>query len=186
MVQSQGAELLGYAQPAPRDGHSACIFENKMYVFGGRAEQQILNDLWRIDLATLQWEELKEHRVGTPAMLGTSTSTTADDFPVQRSGHSCDIYGHYMVIFGGFMGLTKELKDLYLLDFHTLEWIKIFDEVNGAASPVAALRLSSLEKPDQPNDKKPARLNLGNMTSHTEDGKSNSPFFKIRGDSEQE
>ena len=33
-----------------------------------------------------------------------------------------------MVIFGGFMDLTRELKDLYLFDFHTQEWIKIFEE----------------------------------------------------------
>jgi len=53
-----------------------------------------------------------------------------NDYPVERSGHSCDIIGHYMVIFGGFMNLTKELKDLFLFDFHTQTWIKIFQELS--------------------------------------------------------
>ena len=132
-----------------------------MYVFGGRAEQQIVNDLWRVDLGTLQWEELKEHRALRPKPSAT------EEYPAQRSGHSCDVFGHYMVIFGGFMGLTKELKDLYLLDFHTLEWTKIFDEITVAA-PVGALRLSRVS---EPSEKRPAALNLGSMTSHTEDGR---------------
>jgi len=46
-----------------------------------------------------------------------------------------------MVIFGGFMNLHKELNDLFLFDFTTLTWIKIFEDVNRIASPGTTLRL---------------------------------------------
>ena len=51
-----------------------------------------------------------------------------------------------MVIFGGFMNLTKELKDLYLFDFYTHTWIKIFQELSAVGSPLTALRLVDLDK----------------------------------------
>ena len=37
--------------PCPRNGHSACIFEGYMYIFGGRTfENKKLNDLWKFNL----------------------------------------------------------------------------------------------------------------------------------------
>jgi hypothetical protein len=48
---------------------------------------------------------------------------------VERTGHSCDIIGHYMVIFGGFHDVTKELNDLYLFDFETHEWNLIYEDM---------------------------------------------------------
>ena len=53
--------------------------------------------------------------------------------PPERSGQSCDIYGQYMVIFGGFYEITKELNDLYLFDFINERFIPIFVE---ESSPV--------------------------------------------------
>jgi len=46
--------------PTPRSGHSSCIFENNMYVFGGKDDDNNkLNDLWKLDLTTLVWTEIK-------------------------------------------------------------------------------------------------------------------------------
>ena len=42
--------------PVPRSGHSACIFENSMYIFGGKdSDNNKLNDLWRLDINTNKW-----------------------------------------------------------------------------------------------------------------------------------
>jgi hypothetical protein len=96
-----------------------------MYVFGGRdGENKKLNDLWKYDILKQEWKEI--------------SMTNFDDdptwcVPLERSGHSCDIYGQYMVIFGGFYDLTKELNDLYLFDFVTERWIPIFMEENSPA-----------------------------------------------------
>lgn len=41
----------GQPKPVARSGHSAVIFENGMYVFGGKNDDNNkLNDLWRLDL----------------------------------------------------------------------------------------------------------------------------------------
>ena len=46
-------------QPTPRNGHSANVFKNNMYVFGGReSEEKSLNDLWKLNLQTFEWAEI--------------------------------------------------------------------------------------------------------------------------------
>lgn len=43
--------------PAARDGHTACIINNRMYVFGGYEEgiERFSNDVYYLDLATMKW-----------------------------------------------------------------------------------------------------------------------------------
>jgi len=49
-----------------------------MYIFGGKDDDNNkLNDLWRLDLNTYQWNLVKP---------------TSDILPLERSGHSCDIF----------------------------------------------------------------------------------------------
>lgn len=93
---------VGAVQPSPRSGHSACIYENAMYVFGGKDDDNNkLNDLWRLDLNTYQWTEIKP----------------VDNYkPLERSGHSSDIFENYLVVFGGIYEITKELNDFHLFD----------------------------------------------------------------------
>lgn len=85
-----------------------------MYIFGGKDEDNNkLNDLWKLDLNTYVWSEIKP----------------TDGFkPLERSGHSCDVYEHYMVIFGGIFEITKELNDFYLFDFRKNRWVTLFEE----------------------------------------------------------
>jgi N-acetylneuraminic acid mutarotase len=35
------------------------IFNNKIYIFGGRNEREIFNDVWTFDLEKNQWKEEK-------------------------------------------------------------------------------------------------------------------------------
>ena len=102
--------------PSPRSGHSACVYEGCMYVFGGKDEDNNkLNDLWKLDLNTYTWTEVK----------------SSDSFlPLERSGHSCDVFESYMVIFGGIFEITKELNDLHLFDFKKQRWVTLFEEAN--------------------------------------------------------
>jgi len=42
--------------PPPRAGHSACIYNGRMYVFGGKDEDNgKLKDLWSFDLTNFTW-----------------------------------------------------------------------------------------------------------------------------------
>ena len=45
--------------------------------------------------------------------------------PIARSGHSADIYGDYMVIFGGIRDVIRELNDLHVYSFTNSTWSTI-------------------------------------------------------------
>jgi hypothetical protein len=85
-----------------------------MYIFGGKDDDNNkLNDLWKLDLTTFKWTEL----------------VPSDDFvPLARSGHTCDVYDRYMVMFGGIFEITKELNDCMMYDFKHNKWITLFEE----------------------------------------------------------
>lgn len=87
-----------------------------MYVFGGKDDDNFkLNDLWKLDLQTYTWTELH----------------STDGFkPLERSGHACDVFEHYMIVFGGIFEITKELNDFYLFDFRKSRWFTLFEESN--------------------------------------------------------
>lgn len=40
-------------RPCARDGHTACLYENALYVFGGDRHMMGFNDLYRLDLNKL-------------------------------------------------------------------------------------------------------------------------------------
>jgi N-acetylneuraminic acid mutarotase len=84
--------------PSTRWGHSACVFDDKLYVLGGRNDHDV-NDLYRLDLATNQWEKLD---LPSP--------------PNPRRRHSAVFISSSLVIFGGFDGEFH--NDMHV--FHTL------------------------------------------------------------------
>lgn len=47
--------------PVPRDGHSACVINNQMYIFGGFQENptQFSQDLYMLDLITMTWNVVR-------------------------------------------------------------------------------------------------------------------------------
>ena len=49
--------------------------------------------------------------------------------PLPRSGHSASIHGHFMLIYGGIIDITKELDDLLIYDLEKRKWIQLFDEL---------------------------------------------------------
>lgn len=116
-------------EPSPRAGHSATVYNGKMYVFGGKDEDnEKLKDLWSFDFDTRVW------------FLVFSDSS---DGLVSRSGHSAQVFGDFMLIFGGIHEVTKELDDMIAFDFKKGEWIHLFSEY--VAAPVHELQ--STEKP---------------------------------------
>ncbi|CAD5117904.1 DgyrCDS6649 [Dimorphilus gyrociliatus] len=74
--------------PGPRDGHSACLIKDSMYIFAGFEEEteRFSSSIFAVDLNTYQWSEATYS--GTPASYRDfHTSVTLDD--------------RYMVVFGG-------------------------------------------------------------------------------------
>ena len=110
--------------PCARAGHSAQLYNDGttewMYVFGGKDnENDKLNDLWRLNLTTHEWEEV---------------TNIGGMCPQPRSGHSAVLYKSFMLIFGGIFEITKELNDTHLYDFKNNRWISLFEET-GVNSP---------------------------------------------------
>jgi len=91
-----GWQLVDTRGTAPRARwtHSAVVHSNGMYVFGGffgyggSGSSGRLNDLWRLDLDTLQWQEVP---------LGEGSAPP----PAVRSHHSATVLRDRMYIFGG-------------------------------------------------------------------------------------
>ncbi|XP_049939658.1 kelch domain-containing protein 3 isoform X1 [Schistocerca serialis cubense] len=73
--------------PAARDGHSACVINNQMFVFGGFEEQmdRFSQDVYALDLRTMVWRYI----------------ITQGDPPSYRDFHSANAIDDRMYIFGG-------------------------------------------------------------------------------------
>ena len=98
--------------PSARHTHTAIVYGNYMYVFGGYDGSTPLNDLHRLNLDTLTWS-------GALSPSGTP--------PSARRGHTAIVYGNYMYVFGGYDG-SSLFNDLHRLNLDTLTW-------SGALSP---------------------------------------------------
>lgn len=99
----------GAAIPCPRAGHSAVADEKYMYIFGGKNnDDEKLNDLWRFDLHNETWQELKAGQ--------------GSEIPIGRTGHTMEIYGGHLLIFGGIYETTRELNDCYIYNLEAGVW----------------------------------------------------------------
>lgn len=86
-----------------------------MYIFGGEFASPSQNqfyhykDLWRLNLDTWAWENLKDVKGG----------------PSGRSGHRMVVWKNFLFVFGGFYDAfteTKYFNDLHMLDLITHKW----------------------------------------------------------------
>lgn len=97
-------ECIGYI-PAPREGHSAAVVGDVMYVFGGRTEEGTdLGDLAAFRLSTRRWYTFQN--------MGPS--------PSPRSGHSMTAHGKQIIVLAGEPSSAPrepgELSMVYILD----------------------------------------------------------------------
>jgi N-acetylneuraminic acid mutarotase len=102
--------------PNPRSCHQAVVHKHHMYVFGGEystiRQFYHFRDLWRFDLKTNSWEEIK----------------ASGPSPSPRSGHRMIVWKGYIVVFGGFHDTFRDCKyfnDLYLFNIAEERWDKL-------------------------------------------------------------
>lgn len=84
--------------PSSRWGHSAATNNGKLYILGGRNEQDII-DLHEFNSETSQWREIE----------------VTGQLPKARRRHSAIFMSGALVMFGGFDG--NFYNDLNILDF---------------------------------------------------------------------
>ncbi|XP_060860016.1 kelch domain-containing protein 3-like [Metopolophium dirhodum] len=105
-------------KPEPRDGHSACIIQNCMYIFGGYEEGSGLfaSDLYMLKLHSMEWSIVKTE--GRP--------------PSYRDYHTATAIDNKMYIFGGRSDWAASRQidtdtycsDIYYLDTSRGKWIR--------------------------------------------------------------
>ena len=109
--------------PLPRTGHSSFIYNNNLYIFGGSIKDgSLLNDLWKLDLESINWEEI-------PIDNNLSKENENNELllPSPRSGHSLLIVNSDLYIFGGKIGLFQESNDLWKYDINSNKFILLHD-----------------------------------------------------------
>lgn len=84
--------------PSTRWGHSAAAYNEKLYILGGRNDQDII-DLHEFDYPQMKWRQIE----------------VAGQQPKPRRRHSAIFVSGSMVMFGGFDG--NFFNDMHILDF---------------------------------------------------------------------
>jgi len=107
LIESKGSTI----PPSPRDSHSAIIFGNSMYLFGG-STGAARNDLFEFRFDTRQWREIR------PAQAKDGQQYQV---PCPRFCHTGVVYNSSLYIFGGYDGQNR------LNDFVQF---KLADEIN--------------------------------------------------------
>ncbi|CAK9063661.1 unnamed protein product [Durusdinium trenchii] len=99
--------------PSARAGHSAVMESGtRMWVFAGEgASYVIFNDLYYLDLETLEWTAV----------------AASGAVPAARMLHSAAVEGQRMWVFGGYDGTGSSgyLNDLHYLDFQMEAWTAV-------------------------------------------------------------
>ncbi|KAG0319837.1 Negative regulator of mitotic exit [Linnemannia gamsii] len=104
--------------PPARSGHSAAVYDGKIYIFGGADADYFYNDIWCFDTRALTWTPI-------PA---------SGYLPTGRHGHSCTIVDGVLYIFGGSSPDGSDLNDAYAFRIHERRWY-LFQHVGPAPSP---------------------------------------------------
>lgn len=98
-----------------RYSHSACSYENSMYVFGGcTCTSTTFNDLWKLDLSTRKWQRL----------------LTMGSYPSPKACASLVYYKNSLILFGGWTHPSpyplhqawRTFNELHTYDIATNRW----------------------------------------------------------------
>ncbi|KAH8411453.1 hypothetical protein KR215_004873 [Drosophila sulfurigaster] len=93
--------------PFQRYGHTVVAYKERIYIWGGRNDENLCNVLYCFDPKTARWTR--------PAVSGC--------LPGARDGHSACVIGECMYIFGGFVDEINEFSsDVHALNLETMEW----------------------------------------------------------------
>lgn len=93
-------------EPQAREGHSACVYGQCMYIIGGMNRLgDVLQEIWRFDIAASSWKKLKVN--------GLDSSKWA------RFGHSVVTLKEKAFIFGGVRPDKLRSNDLFVFNLET-------------------------------------------------------------------
>lgn len=97
--------------PYKRYGHTAVVYKDKIYIWGGRNDHASCSVLFCFDTLWHCWT--------APKVTG--------DIPLARDGHSACIWKNYMFIVGGYEEESHAFADtVYALDLDRMHWSYIY------------------------------------------------------------
>eukprot|EP01062_Namystynia_karyoxenos_P069342 TRINITY_DN64851_c0_g1_i1.p2 TRINITY_DN64851_c0_g1~~TRINITY_DN64851_c0_g1_i1.p2 ORF type:complete len:458 (+),score=158.41 TRINITY_DN64851_c0_g1_i1:101-1375(+) len=103
--------------PAPRFGHTAVVYQDKMVIFAGR-DSRCFGDVWMFSFTQKKWLEVAQSQPET-------------ERPMPRAGHTAVVHRKQMYVFGGVADHggtgthTLWLNDLWAFNLETFTWRKI-------------------------------------------------------------
>ena len=106
-TQTNGSSSTQAFWPVGRRGHTAVLYGNSMYIYGGYIDMKGSSaELWQFSFEeTMCW-----------TCVSPSAAASEVDSPVGRHSHSAVVHRHRMWVFGGLSGLTA-LDDLWTWHF---------------------------------------------------------------------
>jgi N-acetylneuraminic acid mutarotase len=138
--------IIASERPEARVDHRSVLHNEEMWVYGGKGEEDNLDDLWKLDLNSFQWTRVN--------YSGTSPGTV--------SGHCALTYGDVMLVFGGIRDVLKETNEMYTYDFINNNWVLIQTETQ-IEDPVTPLEVDQFNKKLKKMDHlEPVKLSLYN------------------------
>jgi len=111
--------------PSSRHNHTAVVFSDNMFVFGGSGYDGYYSDFFKFDIQKETWTQL-------PNTNG----------PCAVHGHSAVVYSNTMIVFGGKDTNSKYNNDIYVFNFDTNQWTCI--ETKGKKPPVRCWHSASV------------------------------------------
>lgn len=128
-------KISGDRVPSKRRAHTACLYKNGIYVFGGGDGVRALNDIWRLDvndLSKMSWRLICSPSEGTASPNANKTLTPdgggavgvgsgKDLRPKARGYHTANIVDGKLIIFGGSDG-GECFNDVWVYDIETHIW----------------------------------------------------------------
>ncbi|KAF0682585.1 Aste57867_25292 [Aphanomyces stellatus] len=108
--------------PPPRGGHSACLIQRDIYIFGGYGGQgysrRDFDDLYALNVDEMTWTKVATKGKG----------------PERRSGHQSCAVDSKLFVFGGW-NCSMQFNDLHVLETETSTWSSVEGAHMSHASP---------------------------------------------------
>ncbi|KAI1282940.1 galactose oxidase [Xylaria sp. FL0933] len=116
--------IIGEQVPSARRAHTACLYKNGIYVFGGGDGVRALNDIWRLDvsdMSKMSWRLVSGPDKNAGGGANGSDVGVGVTKPKARGYHTANMVGSKLIIYGGSDG-GECFNDVWVYDVDAQIW----------------------------------------------------------------